>query len=91
MEDVIVIHNPDQEHLEELGVFDWPIWTKETSEFPWEYDNSETCYILEGEVTVTPDNGKPIVIQEKDLVTFPEGMLCTWKITRDVRKHYTFD
>lgn len=91
MDDVIVIHDPDQEHLEELGVFDWPIWTKEVSEFPWEYDDSETCYILEGEVTVTPQDGDPIHIREKDLVTFPEGLECTWKITRDVRKHYTFE
>lgn len=91
MDDVIVIHDPDQDHLQKLGVFDWPIWTREVSEFPWEYDASETCYILEGKVTVTPHNGEPIVIQEKDLVTFPEGMSCTWKITKDVRKHYTFE
>jgi len=91
MDNVVVIHDPDPDHLQELGVFDWPIWSKETSEFPWEYKSSETCYILEGKVTVTPDNGKPIAIEEKDLVTFPEGMSCTWKITQDVRKHYTFD
>ena len=24
----------------------WPIWEKEKSEFPWEYDIKETCLIL---------------------------------------------
>ncbi len=27
--------NPSQEHLNRLGVFNWSIWTKEVSEFPW--------------------------------------------------------
>ncbi|MFO8037188.1 MAG: cupin domain-containing protein [Anaerolineales bacterium] len=89
MADIIVIHDPDQEHLEELDVFNWPIWTKEVSEFPWEYDTDETCYLLEGEVTVTPEGGNPVQIQKNDLVTFPQGMKCIWKITKDVRKHYT--
>ncbi|NET86216.1 MAG: cupin domain-containing protein, partial [Moorea sp. SIO1F2] len=25
-----------------------------------------------------------------DLVTFPAGMSCTWKILSNVRKHYQF-
>ena len=28
----------------------WPTWSKEASEFPWEYDQPETCLILEGDV-----------------------------------------
>jgi uncharacterized cupin superfamily protein len=89
MDDIIVIHDPEQDHLDELDVFNWPIWTKEVSELPWEYDTDETCYLLEGEVTVTPENGEPVKVQKHDLVTFPRGMKCTWKITKDVRKHYT--
>ncbi|MEW8131172.1 MAG: cupin domain-containing protein, partial [Candidatus Thiodiazotropha endolucinida] len=26
-----------------------------------------------------------------DLITFPAGMKCTWEITKDVEKHYTFE
>ncbi len=88
--EIQVERNPGEERLKELGVRDWPIWTKEVSEFPWEYDTDEVCYILEGEVTVTPDGGGPVRIQAGDLVTFPKGMKCTWKITRDIRKHYDF-
>ena len=81
---------PSQEHLNQLGVFSWPIWTKERSEFPWTYDEQETCYFLEGDVIVTPDAGEPVSMGKGDLVTFPPGMSCTWKINSDVRKHYNF-
>jgi hypothetical protein len=82
--------NPSAAKLEELGVKRWPIWTKEASEFPWQYSEQETCYILAGEVTVTPDGGEPVTFGTGDLVVFPEGMACTWKITQPVRKHYKF-
>jgi uncharacterized cupin superfamily protein len=79
-----------QEMLDKLGVFQWPIWTKEASEFPWTYDESETCYLLEGDVIVTPEEGEAVHFGKGDLVTFPAGMSCTWKIIADVRKHYQF-
>ena len=44
-------HDPDQEHLTKLGVAKWPIWEKEVSEFPWQYEGKETCYVLNGKVT----------------------------------------
>jgi uncharacterized cupin superfamily protein len=85
-----VERNPDQNRLNSLGVFGWPIWTKEASEFPWTYDEPETCYFLEGEVVVTPDGGAPVEIQKGDLATFPAGMSCVWKVRKPVRKHYRF-
>jgi len=90
MYDIIVEKTPPESRLNELGVFGWPIWEKEESEFPWHYDETETCYLLEGEVTVTPDGGEPVRIGADDLVTFPAGLSCTWNITGAVRKHYRF-
>ncbi|ACK68170.1 protein of unknown function DUF861 cupin_3 [Rippkaea orientalis PCC 8801] len=84
-------HQPSIKRLEELGVSRWPIWSKEVSEFPWTYDDAETCYFLEGEVVVTPDGEEPVTMGQGDLVTFPAGMSCTWTIRRDVRKHYKFE
>ena len=67
----------------------WPIWSKEPSEFPWFYDEKETCWILEGDVTITSD-GETVRFGPGDLVIFPQGLKCTWTIHQAVRKHYQF-
>lgn len=85
-----VVRNPSPQELERLGVSSWPIWTKEVSEFPWSYDETETCLILEGEVVVTPEGGEAVRFGAGDLVTFDEGLRCTWEVLRPVRKHYRF-
>jgi uncharacterized protein len=85
-----VEHDPSEERLTELGVREWPIWTKEISTFDWDYDAEETCFFLEGEVTVTPKVGTPVHMGKGDLVVFPQGLECTWEVTRALRKHYTF-
>lgn len=90
MAGIRIDRNPSEDKLKSMGVFLWSIWTKETSEFPWHYDEEETCYFLEGDVVVTPDKGEPVYIGKGDLVTFPKGMSCTWKINKAVRKHYRF-
>ncbi|NOZ55711.1 MAG: cupin domain-containing protein [Calditrichaeota bacterium] len=90
MPEIKIERNPDTKKLEELGVFNWPIWEKEESEFPWTYSEQETCYFLEGEVVVTPEGGEPVRVGKGDLVTFPKGMSCTWKIEKAVKKHYHF-
>ena len=90
MAEIKVVRGANKELLDEQGVFEWPIWSHEAAEFPWSYDEAETCYFLEGEVTVTPEHGEPVTMGQGDMATFPQGMNCTWKITRDVRKHYRF-
>lgn len=89
--DITIVRQARQDELEKQQVFSWPIWTKEVSTFPWTYDDRETCYFLEGEVTVTPEAGEPVRMGAGDLVTFPKGMRCTWEISKPVRKHYMFD
>jgi uncharacterized protein len=89
--EIKVEHQPSQERLNQLGVSKWGIWKKEVSEFPWTYDTQEICYFLEGDVIVTPQGEQPVSMGKGDLVTFPAGMSCIWKITSDVKKHYCFD
>jgi uncharacterized protein len=89
--EIKVEKQPSEERLFGLGVKQWDIWTKEVSDFPWTYDSAETCYFLEGEVEVIPKNGRPVKMGKGDLVTFPAGMSCRWKIIKPVRKHYSFD
>jgi uncharacterized cupin superfamily protein len=90
MIDIRMEHHPDETQLDKLGVRGWPIWEKEVSEFPWRYDEKETCYLLEGDVTVTPDGGQPVRFGKGDLVIFPKWMSCVWNVHKPVRKHYKF-
>jgi len=85
-----ITRNPSDQTLKELGVHNWGIWTKEVSTFPWHYDEEETCYFLEGEVVVRPEGGEEVTVGKGDLVTFPQGMSCTWEVRKPVRKHYRF-
>lgn len=89
--EIKIVKQPDRKSLENMDVKSWSVWAETVSEFPWHYPETETCYILEGKVIVTPDGGSPVEIEAGDLVTFPKGMHCTWTIVRDVKKHYRFE
>ena len=67
----------------------WPIWTCGISEFDWEYSEQETCLLLEGEVEVESDH-ETVKFSAGDFVVFPKGLKCRWKVTKPVRKHYSF-
>lgn len=86
----IKVEKPSPEALARLRVSDWPIWTKEVSQFPWTYTEAETCYLLTGDVVVTPLGGVPVKIGVGDLATFPAGLRCHWDVRAPVRKHYRF-
>jgi uncharacterized cupin superfamily protein len=68
----------------------WPVWTKEVSEFPWVYDQVETCLILKGQAEVTAKDGEIAKFAAGDWVVFPESLECTWKITEAIEKRYNF-
>ncbi len=85
----IVVTRPSEQTLDEQGVRSWPIWTCEASTFDWHYDQKETCFLLEGEVTVTAGDQK-VSFGIGDLVVFPEGLDCVWEVRSAVRKHYRF-
>jgi uncharacterized cupin superfamily protein len=85
----VIVRKPTQEELDELGVTSWPIWECEPSAFDWEYDERETCFILEGDVTVT-GAPNPVHFGPGDLVIFPQGLRCRWSVAKKVRKHYQF-
>jgi uncharacterized protein len=80
---------PTKAEADRVKAEKWGIWEKEISEFPYEYDEKETCLIIDGEVTVTWDGGS-VRFGAGDWVVFPEGLTCTWKITKPVRKYYRF-
>ena len=40
---------------------------------------------------MTPEHGDPVKITGGNLVQFPKGMKCKWKVNKTIRKVYTFD
>ncbi|WP_027340484.1 cupin domain-containing protein [Halonatronum saccharophilum] len=83
----IKVESVSEEKLNTLGVKDWPIWEKERSSFDWHYSKDEVCYLLEGRVIVKTEE-EEVEFGAGDLVTFPAGLSCHWKIEEDVKKHY---
>ena len=62
---------------------------KEASTFPWQYDEKETCLILEGKAIIKCSDGT-LEFGTGDYVVFPQGLKCTWEIKDKIRKHYKF-
>jgi hypothetical protein len=85
----IKIEKPDEAMLQDQGVRNWPIWECAPSTFDWHYDQTESCYILEGEIRVKTAE-QEVAIGPGDFVTFPKGLDCTWIVAKAVRKHYSF-
>ncbi|HPF52104.1 MAG TPA: cupin domain-containing protein [Draconibacterium sp.] len=86
----VEIEQYSQEELEQEGVFDWPVWEHDEDKFEWFYDQTELCYILEGEAVVTTEF-EAYTIKAGDFVMFPKGLECVWDIQSAIKKHYTFE
>jgi len=86
----VVVRKPTEQEAEQCKT--WDTWSCGVSEFPWDYTQTETCLILEGKVTVTdrPEGAENVTFGPGDLVVFPVGLQCIWKVTEPVRKHYNF-
>jgi len=83
----IIVKKPTEQ--ERADMLKLPTWECGVSEFDWFYDQEETCLLLEGEVVVTHEGGSA-AFSAGDLVTFPQGMGCVWKVSKPVKKHYIF-
>ncbi|WP_220429183.1 cupin domain-containing protein [Tenuifilum thalassicum] len=86
---MVIIEKLTDEQVNQKGIKNWPIWTKEASTFDWYYDSDEECLILEGEVDVKTDEGT-YTIKAGDFVTFKKGLKCVWNVKKPIRKHYNF-
>ncbi|MHA1671023.1 MAG: cupin domain-containing protein [Promethearchaeota archaeon] len=82
---------PSEGELGELNVTSWAMWEKEKSIFDWSYSDTETCFILDGEVEVTDsETGEKLEFKKGDLVQFPKGLNCVWNVKKPIRKYYNF-
>ena len=86
----IQINKLTESEIAKKEIKSWPIWSCEVSEFDWEYSEQESCLLLEGEVEVS-SAFETVKLCVGDYVVFPKGLKCHWKVTKPVRKHYSFN
>jgi len=86
----IQINKLTESEIAKKEIKSWPIWSCEVSEFDWEYSEQESCLLLEGEVEVS-SAFETVKLCVGDYVVFPKGLKCRWKVTKPVRKHYSFN
>lgn len=87
----VVVRKPTAEEAANAKK-NWPTWGCGAETFPWTYSEREQCLVLEGEVVVTPTSppGEPVKIVAGDYAVFPQGMSCTWAVSKPIKKHYNF-
>lgn len=85
----ITILKLSENELMQRGVKSWPVWEKEISRFDWYYDETEECYIIEGEVFIKYEN-QMVNIRKGDFVIFEKGLTCHWDIKKPIQKYYNF-
>ena len=81
--------NTDPTAEEKQRASGWSTWACAASKFDWQYSNAETCYLIKGSVTVTPEGGESVTIRTGDIASFPAGMKCVWDVHEDLEKHFT--
>jgi uncharacterized cupin superfamily protein len=62
------------------------IWDCTAGRFHWHFGVDEIVHILDGEVHVTGDDGRTVVLQTGDVGHFPLGSHTIWHVPEYVRK-----
>jgi hypothetical protein len=62
------------------------VWECTPGSFKWDYCQDETAVIISGEAFITVEGGSERQLRPGDLVFFPAGSTCTWRITAQIRK-----
>jgi uncharacterized protein len=62
------------------------VWECTPGSFRWQYHQDETALITSGEALITFEGGSECHLRPGDLVFFPAGSSCIWRITAQIRK-----
>jgi len=84
---MITVQKPTEEQIAAMSSL--PTWGCKVSTFDWTYDAKEVCLLIRGKVRVTYASGEA-AFGAGDMVTFEQGLSCTWHVSEDVEKYYKF-
>ena len=65
------------------------VWDCTAGRFTWDFVWDEFVMVLEGEVSITPEGGEPVVLRKGDFCHFPAGLKTVWQVDHYVRKTFT--
>ena len=86
----IKVEKATPERLKQLGVESWSEWECGVETFDGESSSDETAYVKAGRVQVTTEHGQEVEFGAGDIVRFPSGLKCTWKVIEPIRKVFVF-
>jgi uncharacterized cupin superfamily protein len=77
-------------YVDPTGHFNAGVWSSTEGKWTFEQkDSEEFCYILEGKVRLTGDDGHSEEFQAGDAFIIPIGFKGSWETISAVRKYYT--
>ena len=62
------------------------VWECTAGCFNWHYGEDETVVVIAGEVFITIESGEERRVGQGDMVFFPAGTSCTWRVADRVKK-----
>lgn len=62
------------------------VWSCEPGSFLWDYTWDETIYFIEGESTITDEDGTSVTCRAGDLFFVPSGTKTKWEVAASVLK-----
>ena len=84
----ISVDNYSEEELQEEGVFEWPVRKLDEEKIDWYYEETELCYIVEGEAVIITEF-EPVTVHAGDFITCPKGLECVWDVESEIKMHYS--
>ncbi|MGC5328316.1 cupin domain-containing protein [Brevibacillus sp. SYSU BS000544] len=81
------VKNISSQEYQDLGIALWEPWENTTHKGTWEVEETESFYVLDGEVHITVDEVTHIVTKNM-LVFLPKGLVCVWYIPNYLKKVY---
>ncbi len=76
------------QHTSADGKYISGTWAATSGTYHAAYTAYEFVHIIEGEITITPDGGKPVTVRPGDAFVIEADFKGTWEITRPVLKHF---
>jgi hypothetical protein len=64
------------------------LWTCEPGKFEWTFGWDEFVHVLEGEFTITEEDGASYTLSAGDMAHFPIGLKTDWHVKQPVKKFF---